>query len=80
MFTQVVLAFVLVGATLTGSDDTISQPICCLKKAYCCSVQRDCCPKSTKIEDSVAASDVAASDAVARPTFCAKRAYCCSIR
>lgn len=79
MFTKVA-PFAMVGAMLTNSNDTVSKPTCCLKKAYCCSIKRDSCPKSAAAETTVAMSDVAVSDEVARPTCCAKRAYCCAVK
>ena len=80
MLTQVFLSIVLIGATLTGSNDAVSTPACCTKNADCCLVQRGCCPKSGTVETTSSASDAAVGDAIARPNCCAKRAYCCSVK
>ena len=77
------LLIVVTGASVpnaTASNETVAQPSCCIKRAYCCKLQRECCPNRAS-DASVATVD--ADDAVAsasRPSCCVKRAYCCSIQ
>jgi hypothetical protein len=55
----------------------VAMPICCLKRAYCCSVKSSCCPDATAVSETDGVRVVVADSA--RSTCCLKRAYCCSI-
>ena len=79
MFSNVSLSLIVVGATLAGYNNTVSEPICCMKRAYCCSVNRDCCPKAAATTNVVGGTGIVASTSTTEPTCCMKRAYCCSI-
>ena len=80
MITQIALSCAFVSAMLTGSNDAVGSPACCVKNAHCCAVQRDCCPKSANLATGAAAGDVTSREAIARPTCCAKGAYCCLVK
>tara|TARA_R110002072_G_scaffold282552_1_gene445514 strand:- start:17022 stop:17552 length:531 start_codon:yes stop_codon:yes gene_type:complete len=78
------LLIVVTGASVpnaTASNETVSQPSCCIKHAYCCKLQRECCPNRAASDASVATVDADdAMAAVSRPSCCVKRAFCCTIQ
>lgn len=90
MLTRTISAFAVAGLLIvvsgasvpnaTASNDTMSLPSCCIKHAYCCKLQRECCPnRATETSPATVEADGAVA-ATNRPSCCVKRAYCCTIQ
>lgn len=65
---------VVSGLVLISQDSAAPKSSCCVKGAYCCKIQRDCCPAASAANLARAETN----DSVAGPTCCAKHAFCCS--
>lgn len=81
MLTSFLTATILALGTLTaGSNETMTQSICCLKQSYCCSIKSSCCRRAATTEMTSEIQAVSGKETVLSPNCCLKRAYCCSIR
>lgn len=77
------LLIVVTGASIpnaTASNETVSLSDCCIKHAYCCKLQRDCCPNRAGEASIVTVDAGEVVAATSASSCCVKRAYCCSIQ
>lgn len=74
-------AVATLGVMTAVGDSPVAQPICCMKRAYCCSVKQSCCRKTeaSNTPNSKTTAAMAGMRETAQPTCCMKRAYCCSV-
>jgi hypothetical protein len=63
-----------VGVFSAGSAESVSQPTCCIKNAYCCQTHEACCTHGTSVEATTGALTRAAADV---PECCVEHAACC---
>ena len=68
-----------IAASLGIGDDSSAKLNCCVKRAYCCSIQRTCC-STDKVERLAETDWEGSTEASPKPYCCVKRAYCCKIK